>query len=215
MIPAMMVPTMMGSREPPSVSFQALTSLTTDLTTYTFTGAALGTADSTRRIVAVVTGANANRTISSATIGGVAASIAVQVTGGTNITSGIIIADVPTGTTGDVVVTWSAAQVRCSVAVFAVYNLLSSTAVATASDTAATSSLNVNIQTGDILIVGGCGNAGSSSPTGYSERYDSTDAEGNSHGGGDYTATSTESPRTVTQTWSGTTVRASVAAVFR
>lgn len=98
---------------------------TADLQTYTFSSQNLGTAASDRCIVVTIgtrdTGAT-TKTIDSVTIGGVSATIVIQkqyaVTNST--VSGIAIAAVPTGTTGDVVITMSEAMLRMATSIYRV-----------------------------------------------------------------------------------------------
>lgn len=94
---------------------------TANATTYTFSSQNLGTADADRYIaVGIVARGTSPVTVSSATIGGVSATISVQTTNttpGYNIAA-IIIAAVPSGTTGDIVVTFSAGVLRCGIAAY-------------------------------------------------------------------------------------------------
>ena len=102
-----------------------------DLTTYTFSSQNLGTAAPDRHIIVGVAarkGGSAT-TISSVTVGGVSATIVDQYSNSdsnSNI-SGIAIASVPTGTTGDIVVTFGAQMVRAVIAVYRATNLSSAT----------------------------------------------------------------------------------------
>lgn len=105
------------------------TSTNSAATTYTFSSLSLGTAATSRKIMVFAAGANnASLSISSVTVAGVSASELLSGSfGASPITGGVWIADVPTGTTGDVVVTWSASQDQCGVGVYALYNVSSST----------------------------------------------------------------------------------------
>jgi hypothetical protein len=94
----------------------------TDLTAYTFSSMALGAAASDRKIVVVVGAVGTvggALTVSSMTVGGVTADpvIALGNTGDTNYHCAMLQADVPTGTTGDVVVTWSKTVQGCAAVV--------------------------------------------------------------------------------------------------
>jgi len=92
----------------------------TDLTTYTFASQNLGTASSDRVIAVAVSGRQSSaRTVSSVTIGGVSAT-EIGTRGSSQNPLGIWIAAVPTGTTGDVVVTFSGAMLRCHIVAWAV-----------------------------------------------------------------------------------------------
>lgn len=92
----------------------------TNASTYTFTSAAIGTADATRRVVVVAHWAQAtnNRTLTSATIGGIAATIHQQSNPANLASVAIISALVPTGTTATIVLNFNASADRCKIGVF-------------------------------------------------------------------------------------------------
>ena len=136
-------------------SFITSTESSSDLTEYTFSGVSLGTAHTNRRIV-VVSGANkvsSNRSISSMTIGGVSASFIVKATtsGGTQATMEIWSAIVPTGTTGDIVVTGNAGLGGCGIDV---YRLIGANSVAAATLTDITDG-GANDFSGSLYLPGG------------------------------------------------------------
>jgi hypothetical protein len=95
------------------------TSQLTALSTYTFSGENFGAAASTREIfVGVSWAAGAlTRSISSATIGGVAATIQRQTNLSDSVSqsvgAAVIFAAVPTGTSGDIVITFSGGNTAC------------------------------------------------------------------------------------------------------
>lgn len=91
-----------------------------DLTEYTFAGQAIGTAAGNRKVVVCVGAGASNRTISTLTVGGVSASL-VKRQQSTNNTAEIWQAAVPTGTTADIVITFSGANNQVGIGVFAVY----------------------------------------------------------------------------------------------
>lgn len=106
-----------------TATFVAATFSGTDLTTYTFTAHNIGTAAFDRVVVVTIFGSQVTsaRTVSSVTIGGSAATL-----NGTQIDdsprrvkiamAGLL---VPTGTSSDIVVTWSAGMEACGVFVWA------------------------------------------------------------------------------------------------
>lgn len=109
---------------------------TTNLTTYTFSSQTLGTAAANRKIIICVAGNGGNAgAVSSLTVGGISATNVIAVSDGGTVQSEIWVADVPTGTTGDVVVTFSTAKARCGIGVYRAIGS-QSTANATASSTA-------------------------------------------------------------------------------
>lgn len=134
-----------------------------DLTTYTFSTQDLG-AEAADRYILVGIGwrqaASADRSVSSATIGGVSASI---IRGSDHVGAGgtaIIGAEVPTGTTGDVVITFNAGNSRCLIGVARCTGIDFSAAHATsgtASDDQATSGdrtagVDLNTVTGGVTF---------------------------------------------------------------
>lgn len=100
-----------------ALAFTADDSDETDLTTYTFAGMSFGTA-ATDRIVAVAAHVDGDGgDLVSATLGGVGATVVIT-QGVGNENAAIAYAAVPTGTTGDVVVTWTGTAARCHVGVW-------------------------------------------------------------------------------------------------
>lgn len=99
----------------------------TPAVTKTFSGVSLGAAASDRTIVIVGGGADADaRTLLSVTVGGVTASVDVAVTiaAGTDKFAFVAHAAVPTGTTGDVVVTWSGLVAMTYITVYRVVGVV-------------------------------------------------------------------------------------------
>lgn len=150
----------------------------TDLTTYTFSSQNLGTADASRYIIVGVLSRRAAGTpsISSLTIGGVSAAAVVAQTNtasGSDIAA-LYIAAVPTGTTGDIVVTFDAAMLRCAVVAYRAVGIASATASDTDSSTATDPTCNLDVPAGGFAIGVACtGNAGASFTwTGLTENYD-------------------------------------------
>ena len=127
---------------------------TANETTYTFSSQDFGEAAANRYIVVTAGGYDtSNETVSSITIGGVTATIAVQVTGN-SVTAAIAIAKVPTGATGDVVVTFSGNMENAGIGVYRLVNLQSATATDTGTDIAESS----NALADDLTIpADGCG----------------------------------------------------------
>lgn len=120
-------------------SFLQATPNSADLTTYTFSSENFGTADADRYIIVgiVARKAGATTTISSVTIGGVSATITAQQSNSDSNTNvaGIAIAKVPTGTSGDVVVTFGAGMVRCVISVYRAVGITGLTAYHSDTDT--------------------------------------------------------------------------------
>ncbi|MEE8607220.1 MAG: hypothetical protein V3S55_06440 [Nitrospiraceae bacterium] len=127
-----------GSAEGVNVLFTDSSTDTVDRTIYTFSAQALGTPASDRRIVVMVNGSvTGPPVVSSATIGGIATTNVLEVSDGAS-TGTILIASVPTGTTGDVVITWDIQAARCAISVYRMTGASSATPSATANDTTLT-----------------------------------------------------------------------------
>lgn len=146
-----------GGAPSPSASFIAVTH---GNNTGVFAGVSFGAALSTRRVVVAVHWGEGtiHRSLSSATIGGVAATIHVQRghTGGvTGLGSAIISAAVPTGATGTVDLTFAGAITDCSIGVYRLTGMNSSP-TDTGSDqttvTTGTLSVTVTVPTAGIVI---------------------------------------------------------------
>lgn len=101
------------------LTFTDSDSSTTNATEYTFSAQSLGTADAERQIIVGAWGSSgAGVSVSSLTIGGVSASLIIAQNGATNPIAELWIADVPTGTTGDVVVTFNDGKLRAGIGVW-------------------------------------------------------------------------------------------------
>lgn len=139
-----------------SISYRTTETQDSAATTYTFTSKDIGTAATGRRIIVGVIGSGAaSRTISSVTVGGNAATAINFVEGsgtGAFLQSAIYIIQVDAGTTATVVVTFSAGNNRCSVGIWAAYDLQSSTATATGTSVANPQTASLNISAGGIAI---------------------------------------------------------------
>ena len=92
-----------------------------DRTTYTFSGLAIGAAAGNRKVLVSIwtrSGVGTPATVSAVTVSGVAATILKSGVLNTYQSLAYAIASVPTGTTGDVVVTYGAGVTSCAVAVY-------------------------------------------------------------------------------------------------
>ncbi len=146
----------------PTRSFQATTFNGTAQTTYTFASQNIGSASANRYvIVAVALYYGPARTISSVTVGGVAATVipnGVTVSNTFTYRMAFYIAAVPTGTTASVVVTASGACDACAISVWSAYDLNSATAVDSDNDTGGPSPLSapsVNTSADGFLLAAG------------------------------------------------------------
>lgn len=129
---------------PVSGSYRSTGTDTGSGTSFTFSGKDIGTAASNRKVVVAVA-YNSAPAISSMTIGGVSATVV-----GTSTKCEIWQANVPTGTTGDVVITFSGTNQRVGIGVWAVY------AAASAASQVSTSTANPPSVTSHVIPTNGC-----------------------------------------------------------
>lgn len=216
---------MMGGGSPASISFIGTTDDSTNQTTYTFAGAAIGAADATRRVVVAFHWYSTGISISSATIGGVSATIHAQVQSspGTNGGHcGLLSALVPTGTTATIAVTLSGAATRAEIGVFRAINETVASPFAMATDaTISSGHVDPNVNTGNggwVICCAGLATNGATGATaaftGVTEDYDAPSAESATrlYSGGHANAMTGETPRTITVTFSGTDVNTEASA---
>jgi hypothetical protein len=158
-------------------TFHASTPDVSNSTTYTFAAQNIGPAASDR--VVVVTsesrGSGSSVTIVSVTIGGISATVYQRSNAAaTSNISAIAFAVVPTGTTADVVITFSAGRLRCNIGVFSLAGA-STTVNDDASDasTATSHTLSIAVNAGG-AVFGSSNNASvkTSTWTGIAEVYD-------------------------------------------
>jgi hypothetical protein len=206
----------------PTVSFASSNSdIAINSTTKTFTAQGIGTAKTTRYVVVGVTGTGVSGfSISTLTVQGISATKAVETVGATRGFASIWIVAVPTGTTGDVVITWSGTVVRAGIGVWAVYDIASATPTATNSGSVASgsgASNSVNVSANGVNISIAYDNGDNTQPpiptwTGVTQRYN-LNVAGDSNTGGDFTEGSAgETPRSISVAWTlSTTSRESIA----
>lgn len=152
-----------------AVSFLHTTVSTADTNAYTFSAEDLGAAASDRNIIVTIMSRSTTGgiTISSVTIGGVSATITGQTNAGAGPSNvgGIVIAEVPTGTSGDIVVTFSASMLRCGIGVYRATGLTS----INASDSDSTNALAAPSVSLDVpangFVIGGAATATSTTTT--------------------------------------------------
>jgi len=162
-----------GGSRAATVAFASSAVDSVDRTIYTFSGVAIGTATLDRKVVVSPVGniGAGGGAVSTVTVGGISASLVVAIIGGVQ-SAEIWQADVPTGTTADVVVTWAAEQARSGIGVFAVTGAASG-ASDTATSTADPMSTTLTIPANGIAIGVGTDNAGGPFAwTNLTERYD-------------------------------------------
>lgn len=185
---------------------------TADLTTYTFSAQPIGTASATRRVVVSVE-RRLNRAISSASIGGVTASIDADASDPSNRMS-IISAVVPTGTTADVVITFSSGAINCGIGMWRLSDGAPTGQIATSASTQP-ANLDVTTAVGDIVIAAGGVNSSGTTFTwsGADERFDEVVQSLVCHTGADVIASGALTSITLTPS-TGTTTLAACAVAY-
>lgn len=131
-----------------TVSHTATVNDGSDLTTYTFAGASIGTAAANRTILVGI--AHNAVDISTVTVGGSSASSVVTL-GGANRRCSIWQVDLATGTTADIEITFASGAQDCGVDVWAAYGILSA-ANDTQTSTANPMSATLSIPAGGIAV---------------------------------------------------------------
>lgn len=186
---------------------------TSNQTTYNFADVPFGAADAGRWLVVHIHGANNDRTVNSVTIGGVSAS---RVTDGVNdaetvvsdpasVVGALWIANVPTGTSGTVSITWSGGQARTAIALFRMTGNSGAQASQVATDTG-TSGTDLSASLTIPSNGGGIGGVGVNTPdsprtftwTNLTEQYDEEVGEGNNSYSGALSLASGTATRTAT-----------------
>lgn len=167
-----------------ALTFLQETEDTSDLTTYTFSDQNLGTASTDRYIICTIHGRGVGattRNVTSASINGVSANVSVTASNApTNATSAaIVIAKVPTGTTGDVVITWSSGLTRCDIGLWAVTEISDVDVVDSGSSTASDPTYDIDCPAGGVIIGASMfGNTSTTTWTGITKEYDITNCSG-------------------------------------
>lgn len=157
-------------------SYLQSASNTTDLDTYTFTNQNLGEVSPARYIIVAVytrdTGVGA-KTITSVTVGGVAATIVKQEQNADTNSNicGLAIALVPTGTTGDVVVVFSEVVIRAAISLYRATDI-DPIPIDSGSSTATVPTYDIDVAAGGFVIGVGGSSATSAVWVGITENID-------------------------------------------
>ncbi len=175
-----------------------------NLTTYTFAAQNLGTASADRYIRVAIKARSSDggaRTLSSVTIGGVGATINVQAHTSGDSTA-IAGASIPTGATGDIVVTWSGGMGDCNIGVWASTGDVSATATDSGSSTATPQTYSIDVVAGGYVIaVGSTSVGGTCTWTNVTEKWDEVDGGGNNWSGASDEFLTTQTNTAITATW--------------
>jgi len=190
-----------------TITFLQLTKSGTNLTTYTYSSVNFGSASADRKIICAVNGQaddGGARTISSLTIGGVTATINVQISNSGSM-QGICIASVPTGTSGDVVLTFSGGMGNADIALYSTTGVGSTTATDTGTSTAEVGTYALDVVAEGVALALSRNQDGIYTATwaGLTERYDEADGNTNDMSGASDAFATTQTNLTVSCTWSG------------
>lgn len=194
----------------PSLTYITNTGITTDTTIYTFTN--VNVTSSGLVVVSIHSENNTTATISSVTINGSAASIAVQRVGtsaNSYATSGIAYGRI-TGTTATIVVTFSAGRARCLIGVWRIDNNISDTPISSNSNAASSGTgLSIDLTNTSLTNMGVVAQTNGTqnttvSYTNATERYNVAPESATQASGGDYTTT-TSGTRTVSTSFTSST----------
>jgi hypothetical protein len=196
---------------PAAITFADSTASSANQTAYTFSGHAIGTASSDRYVVIAISGRDTAATfsVSSVTVGGANCSLAhasaINQTG-TGATE-IWITDAPftSGTTADIIVTWSEGIIRMGIGVFA---LTGANGTASAGSNSGHSPSGTVVSTTITIAANGvgvaCSQVGEDATAvwvGLTERYEEA-MESGTHTGSSGAFSTIQSGITVSNTWS-------------
>lgn len=191
-----------------AVAYLQSASSGTNTATYTFPAQNLGAVDINRYIVVGTLARSAdgnNDSLSSITVGGITASTAVEINDNGNHAS-ISIVQVPTGSTGDVVVTFSDTQTNCEIALWRDIKVDNSAVPTdTGTSNAAPLTATMDVTKGFMVAVAKTDAAGTATWVGLDEDFDGADAESNRKSGASKTFLGGVSGTTITCTWTSST----------
>jgi hypothetical protein len=140
---------------PTAIAYQSSAIDVNNLTTYTFASQPIGIPAFNRYVLVGVTARSliTGVIITSMTIGGISAPVVYQTDAGTtNTMAGFAVALVPSGTTGNVVVTFNTPMVYASIGVWTLRNLLSTTPQATTFFTDPNTGGTLNVPAGGVAV---------------------------------------------------------------
>lgn len=193
----------------PTISYIGLVDDISSQSSYTFNTTAIGGAGLI--VVAVQTEASASsRPLTSVTINGTTASIVQNINQGVCV-GAIVQLVVASGSTADIVVNFSSAQVRCRIAVWRITNYNSSTAVTSSNSSAASGTgltVTLNSLTASNVVIAGYTIGTQSLPvtwTNATERYDSNIGGANTGASGADTKTTSSGSLSITTSNSSST----------
>jgi hypothetical protein len=202
-------PGMTAKRAAATISLTASPTSNSSSSTRTFSGTSIGTANATRKVIAAIFCGGTARTLSTFTIAG---NPFTRILETSFFCLGI--ADVPTGTTADIVVTWSGTKASWGLAVYRTTNVRDSAPASgsTVSFSGLTASTSIVVPGGGVVI-GHMHGGGTGSRTitwsGVTEGFDAyirtvaTDGYAEMHSGGSLAYAEGQAAQTISATLSG------------
>lgn len=206
---AFFVPPVFGKQAAATISQTAVSTSNSGASTRTFTSVSMGAEAQTRRMIVSIFSGGTARTLTTFTVGGIAVTRIIETS---FFCLGIV--DLPTGTTANVVTTWSGTKASWALAVYRTTNVRSATPVAggTVSFSGLTASTAYTIPAGGV-VVGYMHGGGTGSRTatwaGVTEGFDAyvrtvaTDGYAEMHSGGSAAYAEGQAAQTVSVTLSG------------
>lgn len=177
---ALSSPNLVATKTP---TYQTAASDTSNTDTYTFSAQAIGTAAADRRVHVGVCGFVGTGTLSGVSIGGIAADINVLSKSG-DVTTAIVTALVPTGTTADIIVSFGSNRASCHIGVWSSVGVTATNSFDTDTSSVDPGTATLSTLSGG-FVIGVAGVAGSATTTwtNATETFDQTDAESKSSTG--------------------------------
>lgn len=202
------------------LTFRHSSVFATDAGGYTFAAFSIGAASATRRVIVALTiGASGAAALTTATIGGVAATVDFDsLTSANNRRLYFISAVVPTGTTADVVVNFDTTIGRCGIGAWTIADGAATGETDLIDTTTLSGTLTVATSAGDAVIAAGISSGQSGIAyawTGATERYDELiETTLGHHSGADKVATGASTSISFTQTPGGLQATPKAAIVY-
>lgn len=202
-----------GAAAPATRTYVTSATSTANATNYTFSSQTLGGSASDYIVVSAHTAGVGSSVISSVTVEGNATTQSVIATNG-EVNTALHIRQASGNATGDVVVNNAGGKGKCGITIYRVSGIASATAHATASDTTSAFNVDVNVQSGGVVIAAVTVSSGTTnvSWTGVTEDVESAAFEDVKLAAASYEAASASTPLSIAITNTGGTTHAAVSA---
>lgn len=205
---------------PISIDYVTGTGSLSNASSYTFSSVSIGAASADRVVIVAVGGTTGSTpAINSVTIGGNTATLAASQasTSAAGCIAGLYYLAVASGTTANIVVTFNKTMGSCEIAVFSMTGHASETPAATGTDGTGSTTFNpnCNVAVGDVLISASNGGEGTACAWTNSTEQSDVVREQTNLSTAKHTATSAETPRTITATHTASFAGCAVSAAWR